>query len=323
MVAAADVREGVTQSVGAGSRLFLLFPTEGKRNAVSTHHSPLADDFHTTVVRVLDRSPALSPPATWLASFEQLGVSLGGKQAPIQQFIRAWTRLYSATLLLDHLQDRDELGDAWLAAQTPPLQYHFAFSAYALANDELAALTSTLPPARGVRLQRLWSATVLQLAAGQYRDLTLRASSLGAAGLEALDCYEELAAQKTGAAFALALGGCAGTATDDIALVDAAASAGLIVGMLLQYYDDLLDQASQEAQPEAVTLARAWAVSVGGDKALPLKDIWGIIYARYWNALDAILAALPAPAHLAISTLVQGMFGAPPGASPIPITTTV
>jgi len=283
------------------------------------HHPPVADDVHTLVVYVLDRSAVLSPPAAWLSAFEQLGVSLGGDQAQVQRFINAWSRLYSATLLLDHLQDGDELGDPWLAAQSEPLQYHFAFSAYALANDELATLTSVLPPARSIRLQRLWSSTVLQLAAGQYRDLTLRASALNATGLEALDRYEELAAQKTGAAFALALGGCAETATDTTALVEAATNAGLIIGMLLQYYDDLLDQSSQEAQPETVTLARAWAASIGIDQAHRLTDIWSILYARYWNALDATLAPLPAPARLAISSLVQGMFGA----APKPITTTI
>jgi hypothetical protein len=281
------------------------------------HHPPETDDFHTLVVHVLDRSAVLSPPAAWRSAFEQLGVSLGGDQAQVQRFINAWSRLYGATLLLDHIQDRDDLGDAWLAAQPEPLQYHFAFSAYALANDELAALTSTLPPVCGIRLQRLWSATVLQLAEGQYRDLTLRSSSLDAAGLDALDAYEELAAQKTGAAFALALGGCAETATDTTALVEAATNAGLIIGMLLQYYDDLLDQSSQEAQPETVTLPRAWAASIGGDHVHRLPDVWSILYARYWSALDATLAPLPAPARLAISSLVQGMFGA----APKPITT--
>lgn len=283
------------------------------------HHPPVADDVHTLVVHLLDRSAVLSPPAAWRSAFEQLGVSLGGDQARVQQFINAWSRLYSATLLLDHIQDGDELGDLWLAAQSEPLQYHVAFSAYALANDELAALASTLPPARGIRLQRLWSSTVLQLAAGQYRDLTLRASSLNAIGLETLDRYEELVAQKTGAAFALALGGCAETVTDTTALVEAATNAGLIIGMLLQYYDDLLDQPSQEAQPETVTLARAWAASIGIDEVHRLTEIWSILYARYWNALDATLAPLPSPARLAISSLVQGMFGA----APRPITTTI
>jgi hypothetical protein len=285
------------------------------------HHPSVADGLHAVVAQVLDRSAVLSPPAAWLSAFQQLGVSLGGDPALVQQFITAWAGLYSATLLLDHIQDQDDLGNTWLAAQPAPLQYHLAFSTYALASNELAALTSTLPPARGIRLQRLWSSTVLQLAAGQYRDLTLQASSLDAAG-EALDCYEELAAHKTGAAFALALGGCVETATDATVLVEAATSAGLIVGMLLQYYDDLLDQAQQEVQPEAVTLTRAWATAAGGDQAFRLTNIWGTIYARYWDALDAILAPLPAQARLAISTLVQEMFGAPPGAPPIAGTTT-
>lgn len=280
------------------------------------HHPPVADGLNAVVAQVLDHSVVLAPPATWLSAFQQFGVSLGGDQALVQQFNTAWARLYSATLLLDHIQDGDDLGDSWLAAQPVPLQYHIAFSAYALANNELVALTSALPPVRGIRLHRLWSATVLQLAAGQYRDLTLYASLLEAAGLEALDRYEEVAAQKTGAAFALALGGCAETATDATALVEAATGAGLIVGMLLQYYDDLLDQAPQEAQPETVTLARAWAPSAGSDEALPLNDLWHLIYTRYWSALDAILAPLPAPARLAISTLVQGMFGVPPGVPP-------
>lgn len=269
-------------------------------------------DFDAALAQWTRESKILTPPATWLGALERLGAALGGSEALVTRFVQAWSRLYSATLLLDHLQDQDELGNTWLAAQPDALRYHLAFSAYASAQHDLAKLASDIPPARGVRLSVLWSSTVLQLAIGQYRDLILPEGAL-ADPQQALDTYEELAAQKTGAAVALALGGCVTVVTDDATQVDAAVSAGLLIGMLLQYYDDLLDQSQQNADPRALTLARAIAAQL----AAPVDEgsvctLWELLYRHYARGLHAILAALPESAQDAIWGLLETMFGAVP-----------
>lgn len=193
------------------------------------------NEFRTALARLYEGSPILRPPEAWLAALRRLSISLGATEEVSRRFASAWGKLYSATLLLDHVQDNDELGEQGLAALPAPLQYQLAFSAYADASHGLSELATLLPAERAVRLHTLWSTTVVQLATGQYRDLTVPVTSGNAQ--QSLDSYEELAAQKTGAAFALALGGCACAATDDSAHVDAATTAGVIVGMLLQYKD--------------------------------------------------------------------------------------
>jgi hypothetical protein len=271
-----------------------------------------SDEFRAALSRLYEGAPILRPPEAWLTAIQRLGISLGAPEEVSGRFSHAWSRLYSATLLLDHVQDNDELGDRWLATLPTALQYQLAFSAYADASHGLSELAALLPPERAVRLHALWSTTVVQLAIGQYRDLTVPVTSLGKVE-QSLDTYEDVAAQKTGAAFALALGGCACAATGNAESVDAATTAGVIMGMLLQYKDDLHDQGAQENQPHTVTLARAWATQIGvSAQELPLTQIWAQIYAHYYQALPEVLLPLPVTAQAIIGELMYTMFGAPP-----------
>jgi len=269
-------------------------------------------DFDAALVQWSKESKILAPPSTWLALLERLSVALGGSEPLVKRFVFIWSRLYSATLLLDHLQDQDELGSSWLAAQPVSLQYHLAFSAYASAQYELAGLANDLSPADGARLHELWSSLVLQLAIGQYRDLTLSSGSL-AYDQQALDIYEELAGQKTGAAFALALGGCTIVAGGNIEQVDAIMDAGQMIGMLLQYQDDLLDRAEQNIQPGVLTLARAVARQFGsGANDLAISVLWSLLYRRYAQGVGSIIAVLPRSAQDIIGELMVTMFGSVP-----------
>ncbi|NTU84199.1 MAG: hypothetical protein HGA45_33330 [Chloroflexales bacterium] len=278
---------------------------------------PLPTEFRTALARLYEGPPILRPPEDWLTVLRRLSVELGATTEVSERFAHAWERLYSATLLLDHVQDNDDLGDQWIATLPASLQYQLAFGAYADASHGLSELATLLPPERAVRLHGLWSTTVMQLATGQYRDLTVPTSAPGDIE-QSLDSYEELAAQKTGAAFALALGGCACAATDNTAQVEAATTAGVIVGMLLQYKDDLYDREAQASQPQALTLASAWAIQFGERaEELPLTHIWAQIYAHYAQALAGVLLPLPAAAQAIIGELIHTMFGAPPSTSPM------
>jgi hypothetical protein len=269
-------------------------------------------DFDAALNRLCDGSDTLAPRPAWLQAIQDLGTSLGAEAGAQARFCRSWRTLYTATLLLDHLQDGDYLGDPWLVSLPPPLQYHLAFSAYAVAQQQLADLVHQTSLERLVRLQTLWASTVRQLAIGQFRDLTQQVAQSGHAEAEALDQYESIASQKTGAAFALALGGSAILATEDLARIDAATNAGLLFGMLLQYSDDLLDTEAQASQPATITLARALAATSDVPADLPLGAYWQLIYAHYSTALQRMLTPLPQPAQNAVWNLLHTTFGEPP-----------
>lgn len=289
--------------------------------------SPSANiDFRTALARLCDGPTSLAPLPHWRQAIEQLGAVLGAAPADLAAFTHAWRTLYSATLLLDHVQDGDAIGDPWLASLPVALQYHLAFSAYATAQRQLHELVERVAPVRGKRLHDLWSSAVLELAVGQYHDLMALHCPLGShAG--SLDVYERIAAQKTGAAFGLALGAVAALATDDVAQIDAAANAGLVFGMLLQYGDDLADAEAQAAQPAALTLARAWTTTQGNDlPEIAPSAAWGLIYAHYHQALGDMLTPLPERGRAVIWALLHDTFGVPTnpglrtsGASPGPV----
>lgn len=278
---------------------------------------PSPVDLPNACTHVYDGAATLAPLPAWLHAMQDVGRQLGGEPTQLQAFAQAWGKLYSAALFLDHLQDGDTLDDAWLATLPAPLQYHLAFSVAMLAHQELHTLTATIAAARATRLHSLWSASVLQLAIGQYRDLTHTVQPAHAEGHDALDRYEALALLKTGAAFGLALGGSATLATDATPQIDATTQAGLIFGMLLQYRDDLHDATVQIAKPTALTLLHAWAPYLShGDAGHTLETAWGVIYAHYHQALGTILAPLPEPGQAVIRTLFHDSFGAPPELSP-------
>ena len=128
-----------------------------------------------------------------------------------------------------------------------------------------------------------------------------------------LDVYETIAAQKTGAAFGLALGGAVALTTEASDQIDAASNAGIVFGMLLQYADDLRDAETQAVHPGALTLIRALAAGDGAsEQAIAPAAAWPLIYAQYDQALGPILAPLPEPGQAVIRHLVQSTFGAVP-----------
>jgi hypothetical protein len=279
--------------------------------------TPSVVDLPTACARIYDGTTTLAPLPGWLHAMQTFGVRLGGEPTQLQAFAHAWRKLYSAALLLDHLQDGDDLDDAWLATLPTPIQYHLAYSVAMLAHQDLHTLTATIVFARATRLHSLWSTSVLQLAIGQYRDLTHTFQQAHGEAQDALDSYEALVLLKTGAAFGLALGGSATLATDDPLQIDAAIQAGLIFGMLLQYRDDLHDATAQVEQPSALTLLRAWAPHIQSDDAgQALQTAWTLIYAHYHQALEAILAPLPEPGQALIWTLLHDTFESPPDLPP-------
>lgn len=266
--------------------------------------------LHDAIDRLLHSPASLSPHPTWLRALHEFGNALGAPPRALDLFVDAWRRLYTATLLLDHVQDGDKLPDPWFAALAPSLQYHVAFSVYLSAQSVLAGIGPELVAASRVAgLHSLWAASVTQLAEGQYHDLTESILDPGLRGSTALDRYEEIAGQKTGASFALGLGGVARLAGDEEAPIVAATQAGLILGMLLQYRDDLLDAPGQEVSPATLTLERALRAtgSDGGGGSSPAA-IWAFVYERYAEALAQSLLPLPPAARQIVQRLAVSMF---------------
>lgn len=276
---------------------------------------PITGVLQLAVDRLLAKTDGWAPQPVWIETIGDIAASLQADPQAVAPFLDAWRTLYTVTLCLDHLQDGDALHDPWLEGLAPGLQYHLAFSLYIAAQHALSTLDAqAIPASRLGRLQRFWASSVAQLASGQYDDLTLTRATLEARGAVPLDTYELLAAQKTGATFALAFGGIAILATDDEAQIAALSNAGTVYGMLLQYRDDLFDSVDQERQPEAMTLSRALlaahpALAAHGPGAV--HAFWESIYSGYAQALGEILAPLPAATRGVYTRLLHRSFGEP------------
>jgi len=274
---------------------------------------PVPGALRTALDTLLSGTSASAPQPIWPETITRIAESLTTEGRIVAPFRAAWSALYTVTLYLDHLQDADALGDPRLDALPPAIQYHLAFSAYIAAQHALSSLDpQAIPALRIVRLQRFWASSVAQIASGQYRDLTQALLVIQAQGRAPLDAYEQLAAQKTGATFALAFGGAAILATDDEAVIAAVTNAGMVYGMLLQYRDDLSDAEAQEGQHAATTLSRALlaahpTLTTHGPDAV--TAFWAAITAAYAEALPAILAPLPAETRTVYANLLQQSFG--------------
>lgn len=286
----------------------------GRCTTISPHDTPPQPlSYSEALHRLLYAPDAPAPAPIWLDAFERFGAALDSSAFDRSAFLDAWRTLYSATLILDHLQDDDFISDVWFAALSRPLQYHLAFGAYVAAEEALFALISTGgSDVRWLHLQRVWRDSIAQLAAGQYADLTQRVQS--AASNAVLDRYETIARQKTGASFALAFGGMAILGGTAAAQVTAAINVGLLFGMLLQYSDDLHDAQDQELQPATLTLQRALGelIAPEGAPAPAPTVIWAAIYAETVRSLETLMEPLPEAAQQVVWELLTSIYGALP-----------
>ena len=218
---------------------------------------------------------------------------LGGNNTTIDPFVVAWLLMYAYLIRLDHLQDGDPTDDPLPTVNQPNAQYNLVFSYYVLADSILDELSpEQIPVIRILRLRRLWSDMMLQMASGQQRDLT--ASKATCQG-NSLEYYEQIAQAKTGATFALAFGGTAMLLTDDMQLVDTLIVVGNIYGMLLQYSDDLLDSSEQNnatlTLPEALRIAHPTGVSKTTGHTP--ETFWSYMYANYYAHVQEVIKHLP------------------------------
>ncbi|PDV96820.1 polyprenyl synthetase family protein [Candidatus Chloroploca asiatica] len=269
--------------------------------------------FLAHVRQFLADPTAATPRRIWLETMAKMTSGFGAAPGSSDPFIQAWQWGYTATLLLDHLQDGDVITPQWVADQPLALQYHLAFSSYVLAQRQLAALDpAVIPLRRCQRIQVLWADLLFRCAAGQYRDLTTVAEEThGVLGEEPLAAYEQICAYKTGTLFALAFGGIAALATDAQPLIEAATNAGMVYGMLLQYYDDLTDTNAQEQQLTTLTLQRALrSMKIHAEEREHLVAItWSLVHAQYLRALHAILAPLPDEVQTVMHTMIEQTVG--------------
>lgn len=276
---------------------------------------PVAAELQYALLQTLAEPHDVTLNPLWRQAMADLGRAFALDSDTIAPFLDAWELLCVMTLVLDHLQDGDLAAETWLAAQPPSVQYHLAFTLYAAAHHTLTHLDpQRLPVQRIDQIQTLWAATVLQLASGQFLDLTQHHHGVDRSLLAPLDGYEQIATAKTGTTFALALGGIAILATDDPAVHEAALQAGLLYGRLIQYRDDLADAPTQRHQGQPPTFGHSLLAQhpqIGDAAAAAPLAFWALTYSQYLEALTLILAPLPASVADVVLALVYATFSPP------------
>ena len=155
------------------------------------------------------------------------GGQVGGSDAAAA----AWFLLSAAAHILDTVEDMDP-PDPWWKDLGPGVAINAATGLIFSADAALQLLEETskdLTLARQVRAD--FQSTLLQMSAGQHRDLTL--------GKGTLEGYWQVAAQKSGNFFALACRSGARFAQISPNSVQAYGDFGLHLGLLVQLLDDL------------------------------------------------------------------------------------
>jgi hypothetical protein len=243
----------------------------------------------------------------WGAVIPSLQRLLCGTDVRLEAFAAAWSLMYAAIVRLDHLQDGDPVDDPLPTNEQPSAQYNLLFSYYILATGLLDLLSPDhIPASRILRLRTFWTDTMLRMASGQQRDLTVN----GPACDSPLEYYQQLAQAKTGATFALAFGGTAILLTDDTQTIDTLTLVGEMYGSLLQYSDDLLDETTQPnptlTLPQALTLVRPAHAS---DNVHTPAGFGAYVYRAYHDKMIQALACLPVAVQQGILDLFDKAFG--------------
>ncbi len=244
--------------------------------------------------------------------FLPLATALDAEAAPaVLPLATAWGMFVAAALRLDRYQDHDGQAADMPAGESSTTQYHIVLTYYVLAT----AFLDDLDPAvfgyeRLLLLRRFWTDCTLRIASGQYRDLLANGQHLDH-NLAVLDQYQEVAQAKTGAFYGLAFGATAVVMTGNQAIVHALTHAGEIYGTLLQFIDDLDDEAIQTNS--LFTLPRVFreASDVANVAHFPLSPhaFWRHVYPTYRAAAEEVLAALPVQVSAAIFSIFHDTFG--------------
>lgn len=238
--------------------------------------------------------------------YEVLG---SGEEGSVRSFTHAWTLLVAAMRRLDHLQDGDVPDHPLPTTDQHGAQYNILFSYYLCATALLDELdTHHLSPVRLLRLRRVWADTLLVAASGQQHDLE-QGSSIHAE-LNLLDNYQQVAHAKSGAIFALAFGGAATLATDDLAIIATCTFVGHIYGMLVQFKDDIDDVVTQ--QNAGMNLLRVYdTFRIAHDieqHPHAVGAYWTHVYTAYMAQVDHALVALPIEARSGVRHLFASTF---------------
>lgn len=214
---------------------------------------------------------------------------------PILPFAHAWLSMFGAIARLDDLQDGDPLVPP-LPAVHRDAQYTLLFGNYLAATSLLDMLDSTAIPVQRInRVRRFWSDMLLRMVSGQYADLTI---SVDQPTREQIRLYQQIAQAKTGATFTLAFGGTAMLCCDDPAIYEPLAVIGELYGTLLQYGDDLNDQAHDPRT--RLTLPTVLPAIVDE----PHTPAFWHVYQQYCAAIDEQRALLPEPLRAGVQKLM-------------------
>lgn len=219
----------------------------------------------------------------WGWVIPQIQQALGDREDLAAPFRVAWGLMYSVSRRLDQVQDHDPTDDP-MPGTTASLHYTLVLAYYVLAQSLLNLLDPVaIPPTRILRLQQLWSDLMLRTASGQYADLSAD-DQVTPAG--ATNDYQSIVHAKTGSAFALAVAGVGAILIDDEAQIGALLALGDLLGALIQYWDDVIDQ---EQPNSTLTLPNLYAASQTLSTSVSLRQVAASIHLTYQERLAGLL----------------------------------
>lgn len=156
----------------------------------------------------------------------------GGDRRRADAITAAWGLLYAAAHLLDSIEDGDAAEESWVHWGIGPA-VNVSTGLIASAFLVLSRLVHRTAVEDRVRADELadFSRALLRMCSGQHADLTRSQLSLA-------ECWQ-VAADKSGAFFALACRAGARLATADTTQIDYLSQFGLDLGLLIQIGDDI------------------------------------------------------------------------------------
>jgi Polyprenyl synthetase len=264
----------------------------------------LPTEFAQALQIMVTHDDAQQTRSLWGSIIPTIQRILGDETNSARPFAGAWSLLYMALGRLDCLQDGDPLDIPLPTINQINAQYNLVLSYYVLAESLLDQLSPDLIPVyRILRLRRLWTDMMLRMGAGQQRDLLSHNSRTEHNPLE---YYQEIAQSKTGAAYALAIGGTATLLTDDDKLIDTFTVVGEIYGTLLQYSDDVIDAETQKN--ETITFPAAFHSAAAPSNEHTPQLFWRYVYHAYHEQLALEIANLAVEQQEAIFQLFVRTF---------------
>ena len=197
--------------------------------------SDVSEEYRKAILKTL---PFLSPQKysikneRWVVLPKLCCHACGGNELGVDRVTAAWYLFYIAAFLMDHAEDK--LEGEQVSSETPGNMLNVASGFFFLANLILTELLHSLPDhSTSIVIVQAFQQQLLKMCDGQHFDLSIKKYTL-------TNAYE-IARLKSGSFFSLACWSGARLATDNAKTLNAYASFGTSLGVIIQILDDLED----------------------------------------------------------------------------------